>query len=241
MPFNALIASGESSLVDRFTAALCDIGVSVDSVSQIDPALSVLASRKYQAVLLDCELQEAIELLELIRTEPLNRRALVLAFAHNEEATRKAQRLGATFVLPKPIDWQLANRTLRAARGMIIRERRRCVREKVRGLATLKHDDGIVEGALFDLSSEGLALRTSATIPLGVPVQVEFSVAQRAVPIGCAGTVAWTSDGLVGVSFSGLPESSAQVISSLVDRRGRAIPGQRSRGVLRPVPLSQVS
>lgn len=212
MGFQALIASGEDALVQRFSAALNDIGVAVETVPNCTPAISLLNRRQFEAVLLDCDLDGGMDLVETVRRAPGNQRALVLAFASATEAARMARQRGANFVLDKPINWEIAKRTLRAAHTMIIRERRRSIREKVKFPATVNFERQTIRGTVSDISEGGLAVRVPVAIPLGSQVDIHFKVSTVSEVLSCSGTVAWAKSNLVGVEFSFVPPASARAI-----------------------------
>jgi CheY-like chemotaxis protein len=217
MSFQALIASGEESLVQRFSVALGDIGVNLQSFSHTGRALSVLSSHRFEAVLLDCDLEGGMDLVEVVREHPINERTLVLAFVTGSEDARSASRLGANFVVPKPINWELAKRTLRAAKTMIIRERRRQIRETVHVPATIRLEDRVLDCTISDLSEGGLALRTPAIIPSESSVVLNFTLPGSAHII-CKGKIAWSTSKQAGVEFTYLPPESGRYILAWLSR-----------------------
>ncbi len=224
MSFQALIASGENALVERFSAALSDIGVQVESVPETEPAVSLLNRKKFEAVLLDCDLDGGLDLVESVRTAPGNERSLVMAFVTGTPALRGATQRGANFVLPKPINWEVAKRTLRAAHTMIIRERRRSIREKVRFAATINFEQQHMSGMVTDISEGGLALKLPADIPLGTSADVHFKFSSHSAAVSCQGVIAWANKGLIGLEFSYVdPKSSRAIVKWLMCHAPRRV------------------
>jgi ActR/RegA family two-component response regulator len=212
MTFQALIASDEESLVRRVSAALGEMGLSVESVPESEPALALLKRRQYEAVFLDCDLEGAMHLVGSVRDDSPNQRAIVLAFASDPEAARSANKGGANFVLAKPINWEVAKRTLRAAHTMIIRERRRSIRERVCFVASLNLEGQSIRATVTDISDGGLAIRVPAEIPNGSEIEVRFKFSKTAEPVSCTGFVAWSKGKFVGMEFSHVPPTSARAI-----------------------------
>jgi ActR/RegA family two-component response regulator len=212
MTFQALIASGEESLVRRFSSALGEMGISVESVPQSEPALALLRRRHYEAVFLDCDLEGAMGLVGSVRDDSPNQRAIVLAFASDPESARSANKSGANFVVSKPVNWEVAKRTLRAAHTMIIRERRRSIRERVHFVASVKFEGQSMKSTITDISDGGLAIRVPAEIPDGSEIEVYFKFSRTAEPVSCTGFVNWSKGLLVGMEFSYVPQSSARAI-----------------------------
>jgi CheY-like chemotaxis protein len=231
MIFNALIVSNDG-LVERFSEILRSVGVTAHCILQADDALPLLTSRAYAAVLLDCDLDDSLDLIQIIRNEQINQRSVILAFATKEDVLNRARRSGATFVLSKPIDRRLAERTIRAARGMIIRDRRSCIRAETRGPAKLRTDEGSLDALLFDLSDEGAAIKIPTAISCGTEVRLEFAVpAAGNKVVECAGKVAWCSGNLAGITFSEIPILSAKMIAGWVNHRYRATRGLPNRSL----------
>jgi ActR/RegA family two-component response regulator len=225
MSFHALIASGDQSLVERFSAALSEVGIRVESAPETGCALSLLYSQHFDAVILDCDLSDSITMLDTIRDEPTTQKVLVIALASNNDVMKSASRLGANFSLSKPINWDVAKRTLRAALTLIIRERRTSIRERVRVPARLMFGKKMVEVTIFDLSDGGLAVRIPVLLTKGMPVDVHLTLPGSRNDIHCNGIVAWATEELAGIEFTYLAPSSAHVIVRWLDshspRRGQ--------------------
>ncbi len=93
-------------------------------VSPSHPAArGLLANRKFHAIFLDCDDWDAAgEFLAHLRQHPVNGRAIVFTILNGVNGGGAAFRMGAHFVLDKPISAERGARTLRAA-GSIIRAR----------------------------------------------------------------------------------------------------------------------
>lgn len=234
---NALMTSGEDQLIQRFSTALGEIGVTVEPVTQTGRAVNVLTSRRFEAVLLDCDLEGGMDLIEIVRQEPLNQRALVFAFVTGHAAAKEANRLGANFVLNKPINWEVAKRTLRAAYTMIIRERRKSIREKVRVPAQISAGKQQFEASISDLSETGIALQCSAPLNPQTHVELQFTLPSTNGVVQCTGKVAWCRNGLIGVEFLYLSGSSAQYIMGWLDKHSPR-KGLRARDAMKNHALS---
>ncbi|HXE92050.1 MAG TPA: hypothetical protein VNK82_13920 [Terriglobales bacterium] len=102
---------------------LRDADMRLDVSPSHPAAQDLLASRKFHAILLDCDdLHAAEEFLKRLRQHPVNGRAIVFAILSGSAKGGAAFRMGAHFVLDKPISTERGARTLRAA-GSLIRAR----------------------------------------------------------------------------------------------------------------------
>lgn len=219
MSFRALIVSREEPIVRRFSAALGEIGVAVESVSEIDQVRPALTASRFEAVMLDCDLAGGIELVDAVRQEPMNKCALVFAFVTGHKAVQTANGGGANFVLTKPINWEVAKRALRAAHTMIIRERRQNIRAQVRASVTMKFDGRSIDAVIADISETGLAIRVPSTIETGTEALVQFTLPDCSDLLQCTGSVVWAKGKLVGFEFLHVPSSSACALMKWLDRR----------------------
>ncbi len=223
----ALMASGEEGLVRRFTSAIGDIGLQVETVSETGSALRLLTTRRFEALLLDCDLEGGLDLLELARQNPSSSRTLILACATDPATARQASRMGANFVLPKPINWEMAKRTLRAAQTMVIRERRHNFREKIHAPATLSFAQRSVQAILADISGTGVALKTDADPSVGQQARIEFTLPSgKSIESTCK--VVWVRGGMVGLQFLYLSPSCAETIMRWLARHS---PRARAAGL----------
>jgi ActR/RegA family two-component response regulator len=214
MSLQALITSGEDALIRRLTLALDEIGVTVMAAPHTGAALPLLQKLRFEAVVVDFDLEGGMDLIELVRQDERNQRALVLACVRSPESAREASRAGANFILSKPINWEIAKRTLRAAQSMIVRERRTNIREKVRTPARFVHEERFVDAHVTDMSGSGLSLQTDTVLAVGAQLKIEFSLPGSARPVQCTSKVVWAKDGHIGVQFLYLSASNAELIMS---------------------------
>ena len=81
---------------------------------------------RFDVVIVDCEAQrEVINLLSETRVSRLNDSTLAVAIVSSQEAIREMFSLGVNFVLYKPVSYERALSSLRAARAVMRKEKRR--------------------------------------------------------------------------------------------------------------------
>jgi CheY-like chemotaxis protein len=209
-----------------------DAGIDLLLTSTVNDAADLLARRKFDAIIADCDdLPGADDLMQQLRQGSSNRSAIVFALTNGGTNLRRAFGLGANFVLEKPLSIERATRGLRAALGLMIRERRRYFRLPVELPATLDFGQGIrYQFTSCNLSEGGLAVRGSHKLSIGAKLRLSFSPPDTE-PIECAAIVAWsTDDGRAGLRFMVLPQAVRQQLADFIGRASRyedSMPGPR--------------
>src|SRR5436305_8356178 len=93
-----------------------------------------------------------------LRKGSSNRMAIVFAITHGT-SIHAAFDMGANFVLEKPVTPERAARSLRAAHGLMMRERRRYLRQSVNLPAVLSANGAATQAAILDVSEGGVSVR----------------------------------------------------------------------------------
>jgi len=190
-------------MIDVVQRALLDLGIGVEVYSTADWAGEDLLESKFDAVIVDCDVNGAPNLLKTIRNSPSNSRALTFAIVGGDEGRHAAFELGASLTLQKPISVDRARSSLRAAYGLIMQERRRYFRypldiavrvslnERTQYLATT-----------MNISEGGMALRSNDDLPLNGAVKLTFLLPGEKSELEVRAAIVWKdARGHVGVRF----------------------------------------
>ena len=125
-----------------------------------------LDKRKFEAVIVDLQLgDEAVLVLRQLRLSRANRTAVTFAITTGNGA-QTSGRPDSTFVLQRPLSSAAINLTLRAAFGLIVRERRRYFRCPVVVPAFLRArqpEDLLCQ--TVNISEGGIAIQVPADLP----------------------------------------------------------------------------
>jgi hypothetical protein len=218
--------SRDSELIEKFTAALRVLGIANDPVIEYDRAVNRLYDR-FDAFVVDCTDESGLELMKQVRLSHLNARAIVFAVADFEHS----RNLGslANFQIPKPVQWDMTKRTLRAARTLIHRERRLAERSQMRSSALIVVDAKEIAVRMLDLSMRGMLVQYTGKLELNRRVMVRFNLPDTKIAINCKGRVAWSDDrGQMGLEFLNLSEDTLLQMQNWLDhhrnpRRGLPI------------------
>jgi DNA-binding response OmpR family regulator len=212
MAMQALIACGEDSLAQDLAYKLGAFGLRVVCAEQTHIASSLVANESFELVVVDCELRGSLEFVELVRQKSTNRRMVAIALVSGTEEARRANQLGADFVLNKPLNSEMTKKTFRAAQAMIIREARVSVREAIHEPATLSAGDIYFEGAVVDVSESGIGLECAQKVSVGQQLQIEFLLPGSDRRVRCTGKVVRIEGGRLGIQFLYLSAASAEVV-----------------------------
>lgn len=198
---------------DIFREHALDVEFSVDASAAVER----LNRRKFEAVVVESSIaSEAAACLRSVRSAPSNRTVVTFALTSGKDNTARALRDGFGFALERPLTPDSIRHTLRAAYGLIVRERRRYFRYSVNVPVTFSRR-GIPEvfGRTVNISECGIALRTSTPLPPGTEGTAHFTLPGLPREIRAECRVRWShEDGEAGFSFLFLPFNIASELQS---------------------------
>jgi CheY-like chemotaxis protein len=215
MSLQSLVVCADEATSQVLRGILESLGVGVDHCPTASEAQSLLAKNRYDSLVIDCEQEsEAIETLRQMRASTRNARALAVAIASNQNNVRQLFVTGINFVLYKPISEDRAWSSLRAARSLMQRERRRSNRVAVHAKVALDYANvENVPATLIDLSEEGSALQSEKKLPPDCRVYFQFALPGHTSLIRLSGEMVWQdATGRVGMRFINVPTSSRRVL-----------------------------
>ncbi|MCI0350656.1 MAG: response regulator [Acidobacteriales bacterium] len=200
----ALVLSHDLETVRVMRRVLDECRVQHESATALQPALEALGKRKFDAVIIDCDdLSGGKDVLKQVRETPSNKRAITFAIISNGTTVQDAFALGANFVLDKPLSPERAARSFRAAHGLMMRERRRYFRHKVKVAVSIYLPSGHeVKGMLTNLSETGVAIDLPQRIEKNTQVRVRFHLPATDKSVEAKGEIAWYDNGKqAGIRF----------------------------------------
>ncbi|HST11871.1 MAG TPA: response regulator [Terriglobales bacterium] len=215
MSLTSLVVCAEDASTQVLRPILETLGLLVDHCATPSEAQARLNHTRYDSVVLDCENEpEAIETLRHARASSRNANTLVIAVAGKQNNVRQMFALGINFVLYKPISEDRAWSSLRAARSLMQRERRKSTRIAVHANVDLDYANvEKVPATLIDLSEEGTALQSEKKLPPDCRVYFQFALPGHTSLVRLSGEVVWQDfTGRVGMRFVNVPTSSRRVL-----------------------------
>jgi CheY-like chemotaxis protein len=211
MNLTSLLVCSDDRALRILRSVLGELEIHVEHCADTVSAANKLAQHSFEAVIIDCNDEPSFGLLKSVRSGQQNRKSVAIAIIDARTNLQTAFKLGANFVVYKPISTEKAKSSFRAARALLKRERRRSVRLEVNIPAYFRFQDGEGEQAsISGLSEGGLSVRL-ASLPGKKSGLLAFSFAlpDTTTVIEATGTIAWQDARCrVGIQFATLSEVS---------------------------------
>src|SRR6478609_7119885 len=126
MTLTSLLVCADPRAAQVLNRILSDLGIAVEHCSHPSAAALRLSTQHFDAILLDCDDQAAaIQLIAQARTDPAHKSTLFIAMVDARNRVRVLFSKGVNFIIYKPISEERATSSLKAAKGLLRRERRR--------------------------------------------------------------------------------------------------------------------
>ncbi|MGA3092151.1 MAG: response regulator [Terriglobales bacterium] len=223
MDLRALVVCPDRDSASVLTLILTELGLSCESTPSISSGLERLDSQQFDAIVLDYRAdQSSEEFLARLRQSAKNRTSTLIAVVDAEFNARPVFGLGANFVLYRPLTSERTRISLRAARGLMRRERRRTPRTAVRSSVNVAYPGAPeLNAALADLSDSGTSIHAPQRLPAACKVYFEFALPGQQQLVRLSGEVAWQdASGRTGIRFLDVPQSSRRLIQTWLQKNG---------------------
>jgi CheY-like chemotaxis protein len=215
MTLSSLLVCVDEAAVLVLSRVLEELGIRVELCKDAVRAAVRLAQERFDLIILDCETQaDVTSLLHESRSSRMNDSTLAVAVVAGQENIREMFSLGVNFVLYKPVSYDRALSSLRAAQSVLYRDKRRKARATVHTHATI--DYAGVEQAratLVDLAEDGMAVNFGKKVPPTCKVYFQFQLPGQTASVRLSGQVVWQDwNGRAGIQFVDVPQSSRRVL-----------------------------
>jgi len=221
MELRSLLLSQDQPMIDVVQRALLDLGIGVEVYSTADWAREDLADSKFDAVILDCEVAGAPNLLQMIRGTANNSRTLAFAIVPDDETLQQALASGANLALEKPISVDRARSSLRAAYGLIMQERRRFFRHPLDVAVRVAVSERLqLVGTALNISEGGMAIRCDEELPINAQVKLVLLLPGEKAELEAKGTIVWKdARGHAGVRFEQMSAPNRENLNEWLEGR----------------------
>src|SRR6478672_10826800 len=219
MALTSLVVCADLKAVQVLSQILRELNIAAEHCADLASAAGRLASEHFDAVVIDCQDQmPAIELIAGVRRSLINRSTLIIGLVDGREQVRDIFGQGANFIVYKPVSLERAGSSLRAARGLMAREKRIKLRIALHAPASITYADAEnVAATLLDLSEDGLAIQSERRMPPRCKVYFQFNLPGEKSSVRLSGDVVWQdSSGRVGIRFVDVPQTSRRTINEWI-------------------------
>jgi hypothetical protein len=148
----------------------------------------------------------------------VNDSTLAVAIVPSQESIRELFSLGVNFVLYKPVAYDRALSSLKAARAVMRKEKRKSARATVHTHATVDYANVEQERAtLIDLAENGMAVMFGKKLPPTSKVYFQFKLPGQMSSVRLSGQLVWQDwNGRGGVQFIDVPRSSRRLMDEFL-------------------------
>jgi DNA-binding response OmpR family regulator len=228
MALQALLLSRDPEVHRTIRRVLDAANIDLDLCNTADQARHILMRRKYDAVLVDCDdIHDGSIVLRELRTGKSNKSCIAFALVNGRTNVQQAFEMGANFVLDKPISVERATRGVRAAQGLIMRERRRYHRHLVHATGAILVDSGAeLQLNITNISHGGISIECSRQLDEGGAARLRFQLPGSKRSMEIKGEVVWsTPDGRAGIRFQVLSAETKNDLDAWLEKRALPLGG----------------
>jgi ActR/RegA family two-component response regulator len=199
-----LLVSNDAIAIEQLSESMQRFALFLELCPEVSSALELLNRAKFEAVIVDFRLgSQAGAVLEGVRHSASNKRAVIFAVNDSEVEATGAFKAGSTFVLRRPLSAASIDHSLKAAYGLMIRERRRYFRCPVEvPVAIIRAAMQTVHGHTVNVSEGGMSITTAASLGPGDPIQLQFTLPGDEFQFVLESTVRWAKEQRIGMQFT---------------------------------------
>ena len=217
MDLRALVVCPDKDSATLITLILSELGMAAEHTLSISCGIALLDSQHFDAIVLDYRADQGSEqFFTRLRQSAKNRASMLIAVVEGEFNARPVFGLGANFILYRPLSSERTRISLRAARNLMRRERRRAPRAAVSSTAKVAYAGAPeLNAVLTDLSDGGTLIHTANRLPPACKVYFEFALPGQQQLVRLSGEVAWQhASGRTGIRFLDVPQYSRRLMQT---------------------------
>lgn len=219
--FSALVICNDPNVVGMANKAMEEHGMAVRVAQTATAADQMLQKNRFDLALFDNDVPGAMQLAGADREG--NFPKMVFAIVQRAKAVEMYGRR-VHFIMQKPFSADLLSRSLRAAFGVMLRERRAAFRHPVDITASScvalkeKEQRSLGNSVVVDISETGLCLQTKEVLQQGTMVQVTIPLPGGVEQLEVQGTVMWNqSTGKAGIKFTRMAMLEKQKLNAWLE------------------------
>lgn len=222
MALQALLLSRDPEVHRTIRRVLDTANIDLDLSNTTEQARHILLRRKYDALLVDCDdMPNGPLVLRELRQGKSNKSCIAFAIVNGRTTIQQAFEMGANFALDKPISLERATRSVRAAQGLIMRERRRYHRHLIKATGAILVDQGAeLPLNVTNISQGGISIECARKLDEGGAARVRLHLPGTKRMLDIKGEVVWsTAEGRAGIRFQVLSAEARRDLDAWLEKR----------------------
>ncbi len=215
MTLSAILVCADEAVIGVIRRVLDELSIQMELCSDELRAAVRLAQEHFDLIILDCATHEgAVSLLSDRVAAGEKDSTLTVVVVSGQESIREMFSLGVNFVLYKPVSYERALSSLKAAQTALFRDKRRKARATVHTHATVDYAGGEqVRATLVDLAEDGMAVNFGKKLPPTCKVYFQFQLPGQKSSVRLSGQVVWQEwNGRAGIQFVDVPQTSRRLL-----------------------------
>jgi len=218
MTLSALLVCQDAKAAEVLQRVLKELGIRVEACPDFARAGMRAAQERFDVIIVDGSNHDVTGLLRETRLSRKNDATLAVAVLASQDSIRELFSLGLNFVLYKPVAYDRALSSLRAARAVMRKEKRKNPRAAVHAQATIDYANVLQDKAtLADLGHDGMAVMFGKQLPPTSKVYFQFKLPGQSASVRLSGQVIWQDwNGRGGVQFVDVPKASRRLLEEFL-------------------------
>jgi CheY-like chemotaxis protein len=184
-----LLVCDDSTAIQQLADGMQKFAIATEVCATVSLAVGLVNRKKFEAIIIDSGMMQAHEMLGQVRLSPSNRTAVT--FAITDPAKPGSFEVQPNFLIEKPLSVSSVGRTLKAAFGLIVRERRRSFRCPIEISAAIRVSGEEGRCQLVNISEGGMAISRSPLLKPGMHVRVLFTLPDQLMSFKIEAVVCW--------------------------------------------------
>ena len=219
MTFSALLVCVDETSSQMLGEVLEGLNFRVETCPDFVRAGIRMAQERFDVAIFDgSSTNQVFALLRETRQSRQNEATLAIVVVPSQDQIREIFSLGVNFILYKPVSYDKALSTLRAARTVLDRDKRKKGRAAVHAHATIDYANVEREQAtLVDLAEDGMSVQFGKKLPPVNKVYFQFKLPGQKSNIRLSGQVMWQDwKGRAGIKFADVPKASRALLTEFL-------------------------
>lgn len=219
MTLSALLVCVDESAAEILERVLQELNIRVETCPDFVRGGVRAAQQRFDVIIVDgASSGEVMSLLRETRLSRLNDATLAVAVVPSQDSIRELFSLGVNFVLYKPVAYDRALSSLRAACAVMRKEKRKNARAIVHTHATVDYANVQQEKAtLVDIGEDGMAVMFGKKLPPTSKVYFQFRLPGQSTSVRLSGQLVWQEwNGRGGVQFVDVPKASRKLLDEFL-------------------------